>query len=370
MIIINLDYGVKTYSEQINNSDFSSLVLGVDVGGTNTNLGVAGVKDNSLKFLFSLSFKSKELNSLIPAVSETLTYASNKYDIVVEDSCIGAAGVVSPSQEYVKLTNVAWDVNSEELVQKTPLKSAVIINDFQTIGYGINLLDCKNPNDIFIVKSEQKKNQKMATKSILGAGTGLGKSILTYDEHFDAYIPIPSEGGHSDFPARNSFELELTDFIKKFRNISQPVTYEELLSGRGIESIYMFLKQSGKFIESQYSTEIERSNDKAATISKYRKDDELCAETFKLFTKFYGRCAKNFVLDSLSVGGLYIAGGIAAKNKDIFTTNDFLSEFEDAYRRSEVLKETPIYVINNYDVSLYGACFAAMYNKKKLEGEI
>ena len=299
-----------------------------------------------------------------------MDYSINKYDITVEDSCIGAAGVVSSSQDYVKLTNVAWDVSANELVQKTPLKSAVIINDFQTIGYGINLLDHKNPNDLFVVRPEQEKNQKMATKSILGAGTGLGKCILTYDEHFNAYVPIASEGGHGDFPARDNFELELIDFIKKFRNISQPITYEELLSGRGIESIYMFLKQSGKFIESRHSNEIENSNDRAAKISNYRKDDELCAETFKLFTKFYGRCAKNFVLDSLSVGGLYVAGGIAAKNKDIFTTNEFLSEFEDAYRRSEVLRETPIYVINNYDVSLYGACFAAMYNKKKLEGEI
>jgi glucokinase len=59
---------------------------------------------------------------------------------------------------------------------------------------------------------------------------------------------------------------------------------------------------------------------------------------------------------------LYIAGGIAAKNKEIFSSNDFIHEFENAYRRADFLKTIPIYVILNYDVSLYGACFAAMYN--------
>ena len=49
---INLDYSIKTHSEQINSSDFSSLVLGIDVGGTNTNMGEADIKDNSLKLLF------------------------------------------------------------------------------------------------------------------------------------------------------------------------------------------------------------------------------------------------------------------------------------------------------------------------------
>ena len=356
------------YTDEINKGEFSSYVLGVDIGGTNTNLGVAGIKDTSLKLLFSLNFISKELQSLIPVISETLNYTNDKYNIQIENACIGAAGVVSSSQDYVKLTNANWDVSSKEIIQKTFLKKAFIINDFQTIGYGINLLDCENPNDIFIVKSKQKKSQTNATKAILGAGTGLGKSILAYDEHFNAYIPIPSEGGHSDFPVGNSFELEIVDFIKKFRNITQPVTYEELLSGRGIESLYMFLKKTGKYPDSKYSEEIENSSDKAAIISKYRKENEICAETFKLFTRFYGRCAKNFVLDSMATEGLYIAGGIASKNKEIFTTTEFLSEFVNVYRRNDVLKETPIYVIVNYNVSLYGACFAAMYKMKKIEG--
>ena len=48
--------------------------------------------------------------------------------------------------------------------------------------------------------------------------------------------------------------------------------------------------------------------------------------------------------------------------RKIFKTKEFLDEFENAHQRKDVLNQTPIYVITNYDVSIYGACFAAMHN--------
>jgi len=361
VIFIQLNYTVKNYEKKINKDDFSSYVLGVDIGGTNTNLGVAGIKNNRPVLLFSIDFKSQELNSLTLAVKETLEYTKKQHGIEINHACIGAAGVVSVNQNFADLTNVEWNVNTDELLQETTLQSAFIINDFQAIGYGINLLNQNNTNDIFKVKEViNLSDPSKTTKAILGAGTGLGKSILIYDEHLNAYIPIPSEGGHSDFPAQNDFEFKLLEFIENLRNFSEPVCYEELLSGRGIESIYLYLKQNSNR-ETSYSKEIEKATDKAALISKYRTIDDTCKETFQLFTRFYGRCAKNFVLDTMATGGLYVAGGIASKNKDIFLSNEFLDEFENAYHRDDVLKQTPIYVIMNYDVSLYGTCFAAMY---------
>ena len=359
-------YDAKKFFEQINKDEFSSFVLGVDIGGTNTSLGVAGIKNTKMTLLFSLIFKSRHMTSLLPALRETLEFADKNFGITVESACIGAAGVVSPSGDYVELTNVEWNVITKEILENTSLDSVFIINDFLAVGYGINLLDHKNKKDVFMVRSGKNQYAKSAaTKVVLGAGTGLGKSILVYDEHLGIYVPIPSEGGHGDFPAQNDFEIELLGFIKKLKGISQPITYEELLSGRGIESIYLFLREKGDYPSTNYTEEIDETIDKTPLISKYKNLDDTCKETFCLFTRFYGRCAKNFVLDTLAYGGLYIGGGIASKNLDIFSTKDFIDEFENAYRRSDFLKEVPIYVVVNYDVSLYGACFAVMYNLKK-----
>ena len=344
-------------------------VLGIDIGGTNTNLGIAGVIKNTSTMLLSLHFKSQELTCLLPAVLETLEYINMNYNIDITSACIGASGVVSPNNDSAHLTNVQWDVKSDELIKETSLNSVFIINDFQTIGYGINLLDSNNKNDIFPVRIKREKEDNKETKAIIGAGTGLGKSILLFNTHYNAYIPIASEGGHGDFPVYNSYERDLVNFVKKLRNIKHPLTYEELLSGRGLESIYLYLRNLEKYKISKYTEEIDCSTDKSTLISKYKNKDETCNETFRLFARFYGRCAKNFVLDSLATGGLYIAGGIASKNLEIFSTKEFLNEFENAYRRSNILEKVPIYIIVNYDVSIYGACFAAMYNLNKLSGE-
>jgi len=362
---MSLRYTVKEYSDQSKQSDYPSYVVGVDIGGTNTNLGVAGIKNKKMDLLFSLSFKTNDLTSITPAVSTLLEYAKSNYNIDIKFCCIGAAGVVNHSGDYAKLTNAEWDVDTKEILNETSLSSCFIINDFQAIGYGINLLNYNNENDIYKIREiNNQSNTQNAIKVIIGAGTGLGKSILVHDKNFNAYVPIPSEGGHGDFPIQNDFEMELTNYLKENRSISQPLTYEELLSGRGLEGIYQFIKEKQQFENTRYTSEIESADEKSMLISKYRTADETCKETFRLFTRFYGRCAKNLVLDTLAYGGLYVAGGIASKNKDIFESKEFIDEFENSYRRSDVLKDTPIYVVVNYDVSLYGACFAAMYKFK------
>ena len=351
-------FEVKKSAKEVLRKRYSSYVLGVDVGGTNTNLGITGIKGKRPFLLFSLNFKTKELDSLIPAIKQSIEYSKKEYDIDIATACIGAAGVVSDSKDYVELTNIEWNISAKEIVEQTSLNEVIIINDFQAIGYGINLLDTKNKQDLYVVNP--KKSRPTSTKAIIGAGTGLGKSILTFDKNIDAHVPLASEGGHSEFPVQNNFEIGLTSFIKEKMGINEPISYEEVLSGRGLENIYYYLRKKQEHITTIYDRKIDDSPDKAEAISKYKKVDENCQEAFRLFAKFYGRCAKNFVLDSMALGGLYIAGGIAAKNKEIFDSKDFFDEFQNAYRRGEILREIPIYVIINYDVSLLGACFAAM----------
>lgn len=353
------EYEVKRFDEAQMSHQFENYVLGVDIGGTHVNIGVAGVAERKPVLLFSLNFSSGKLSSLSSAINETLRYAFSNHNIILHHACIGAAGVVSPSQDYAELTNVPWNIHVKEIIEETGLTNVFILNDFQTIGYGINLL---NEDDFVEIKPGGEQNLRHRTKAVIGAGTGLGKTILVYDDHSQVSRPLPSEGGHSDFPPQNEFELALTSFIKNMRKISKPLCYEEVLSGRGIENIYFFLRKHGQYSETRYSREIETSQEKAPLISKYSSVDETCAETLRLFTRFYGRCAKNFVLDTLATGGLYIAGGIAAKNHEIFTTTkDFLEEFTSADQRENILQQTPVYIILNYDVSLYGACLAAVH---------
>ena len=348
------EYTFKQYDFFHEKSTFSQYVMGVDIGGTNTNIAIAGVSKKIPKLLYSLHFKTKELSSLIPALNETLNYSKNQLDISISSCCIGGAGVVSREHDMVNLTNVSWDIDAATIKKHTSLTDIYMLNDFQIIGYGINLLNPENPQDLIVIKEGGEEKTNTSTKAVIGGGTGLGKSILAYHNELNAYIPLSSEGGHTDCPIYNNEELELAQYItNKILGIDEPITYEEILSGRGLENIYAYLHQTNTFNETIYTKEIDDADEKAPLISRYQSIDETCKEVFRIYTLFYARCAKNIALDSMATGGIYIAGGIASKNKKIFQT-------QTSYRRIDVLKRIPIYLIVNYDVSLYGACFAAM----------
>ena len=357
-----MNFVVKEHIKNFDKKIYSSFLFGADLGGTNTKIAVAGVKKSSLELIFSLFFISSEITYFSYALLECMNIAKAKFDIDLSAGCISAAGVVSEDQKNVSLTNQKMKINIEELIKKTGLKSVLLINDFEAVGFGINLLNFQNEKEVYTIRNNLNNIASKKTRAVIGAGTGLGKSILVFDEESNFYNPISSEGGHSDFPIYSDFERELANYIKNKKNIVEPLTYDELLSGRGIEIIYQFLREKNPNKITKYNREIDISKDKTPLIAQYKNLDETCKEVFNIFTIFYARCAKNFVLDSLAMSGLFIAGGIAAKNKEIFNSKEFLDEFENVYQYSNYIKKIPIFVILDENIGLKGACFAAKKN--------
>jgi glucokinase len=343
----------RIHQREVKPEEYDGFVLGGDVGGTHTNIAVAGAKAGKATLICSAHFESRKLTSLVPAIREILDYGRENYGIEVDRGCVGVAGAVTDSSR-AKPTNLPWDVDAEEIKEEFGLEEFRITNDFQIIGWGIDSL---KEGDLLEAKEGEPGFGE--NRAVIGAGTGLGKAILVFDGK--RYVPIPSEGGHADFPIHNQFELDLADSVRGGRET--PVSYEDLLSGRGIERIYDFLRERRGGTEK--TVEIEGAEDRAALISKYRETDPLCRETFGIYARCYGRCARNFVLEALSTGGLYIAGGIAAKNREIFVFPEFQAELINGEKQRHLLERTPVYVITNYDVSIMGACNAAVVSFDK-----
>jgi glucokinase len=338
----------RIHQQYVKTEEYDGFVLGGDVGGTHTNIAVAGEKDGEATLIYSTHFDSRKLTSLIPAMREALEYGRENYSIEADRGVMGVAGAMTDCSR-IKPTNLPWLVDAEEIKREFGLEKFRIMNDFQIIGYGIGSL---GDADLFVAKAGEPGFGE--TRAVIGAGTGLGKSILLFDGK--RYVPIPSEGGHADFPVHDQFDLDLTEHVRGKRE--NPASYEDLLSGRGIERIYEFLRKKRGGAEK--TAEINEAKDRAAMISRYKKTDPLCCETFGIYAKYYGRCAKNFVLESLATGGLYIAGGIAAKNREVFVSPEFQAEFLNAEKQRHLLEKTPVRVIVNYDVSIIGACNASV----------
>lgn len=333
-------------------SSFGYLLLGVDMGATNTRLGIFGVKGEKLKLLCCLKAKSGRLSSLIDAINETVGFAKKNFGYSLKKACIGVAGIVSKENGYAEMTNLNLKLDKKILLKNTKLKEMLFVNDFEAIGYGINILSKNN----FIAIKKSGKTVK-APVLVIGAGTGLGKATILYSNELKCYVPVPSEAGHADFAAQSKEEIKLVDFIKRHEKM-QNVSYEDILSGRGLIRIYDFLSSNG-IKSAEHSKEINKAKSKPELISKYRKTDITCKKTFDIFAQAYSKFVRNCAVDALPYGGIYIAGGIAPKNKEIFN-KDFIKTFEDNEKMKNILRKIPIYMISDENIGLMGAAFAGV----------
>lgn len=342
-----LPYTERIYRDKIPRGEEAILVA--DIGGTNSNFGVFMFRDSTIQLLVSLHIKSKNIQQFTPVIKDILAYLKKTYDVDIKKAVIAAAGVVSEKRDWAKPTNLNFAIDAHEIRANTSLACVYIVNDFEIIGYG---LDKINSKDLVLVNAG--KARRHANKIILGAGTGLGKCILYWNKHNNRYMPLASEGGHADFAPQTQEELDLALFIKKKEKITCNISWEDVLSGYGIQRMYRFFQSRNKHAVSdpEFNTNGGPPPDE---IFNSRNGDEHSRKTFELYTKIYARCAKDFALDALALGGVYIAGGIASKNLPLFELPIFMQEFVNCGKQAALLKEVPIYVITDYNVSLYGA---------------
>lgn len=325
------------------------IALGADIGGTNSNFGFFQLGESKPVLLFSLHTRSKTIVDFTQVVVDALAYARSTYNLSVYLACFAAAGVASDDRMRCKPTNLPFTVDIEEILKATKLKCAFLANDFEVIGHGLEMIDQKN-----IVQVKEGNARKYANKAIIGAGTGLGKVIMNWDiDHYGRYMPVCSEGGHADFPVHSEKELQLIFFIQTMISSKNPVSWEDVLSGYGISRLYKFFQSINSLKKS--SAQLTQLGLHPDEIFKSRHLDDHARNTFEWYSLFYGRCAKNFALESLALGGLYIAGGIAAKNVQLFQMHQFQQEFILNGKQQDLLTEIPIYVITDYNISLYGA---------------
>lgn len=338
----------------VNTEGYSLIILSADIGGTNANFTIVGFKNGRPEVLFSRRENSSSVPHFCQLVNNFLARAKEE-GFEPTEGCFAVAGPVEEEggNRLVRMTNAGLVVDTQELLRRTPLKQVEIMNDFEAISYAINLLQERD----FVTLSTGRE-VKGGTRVVIGAGTGLGKSILYWHGWLETYVPISSEGGHGDLPLLSEEELRLSAFIRKRSKIVENVVYEDVLSGRGLQDIYQYLNDS-KFPDSPAGLSPEE-------ISETKKSNPCSRETFRWFVEFYARCARNFALDALATGGLYVAGGIAARNPDSFA--DFTHEFikNDAYRR--ILERIPVHIVTNYDVSPIGAAHGFMVRQTLKRG--
>lgn len=322
------------------------LVLGADVGGTNTKIALAHFRDAG------------------PVLVERRVYPSRNYaalELIIEDflgtpgvapqagsiagACFAVAGPVENGRGH--LTNLPWQPDEAQIARRFGFPRARLINDFAAAGLGIAHL---SPDDVLALQAGT--GAERGERVVVGAGTGLGVAMLDWDE--TAYEIHPSEAGHTDFAPVDALQDEL---LVHLRRQFPRVSYERVLSGSGLGRILAFFIDRGTGEPSPALRDALERGEAARGITELALagQDELAVRTLDLFVSAYGAFAGNMALVTLARGGVYVAGGIAPKIADKLKEGGFMRAFTAKGRFRTLLESLPVRVVMNDQVGLYGA---------------
>jgi glucokinase len=313
------------------------LVLGGDIGGTNTRLCLVETDGNNESTRREEIYPSGN-EGLVPLVRQFLGDESN-----VHKACFALAGPVLNNK--CKITNLPWpELDAVKLQEELNIAKVSLINDFVAVGYNIVLEE--NQSLVTLQPGEFLPDAPIA---IIGAGTALGKAFAVPEG--DSYRVFPTEGGHQNFAPSDALSRELLEYLGFYGVID----VERIVSGSGIVNIFRFLRDR-KFPRENEGDFLLQSDPASAIAKGAEAGHFLCQQTMAIFVEAFGAAAGDMAVSFLPFGGLYIAGGIAAQYIELMQNGIFIKAFTDkAWVHPALLEKVPVHIVLNTLEGLRGA---------------
>jgi glucokinase len=324
-----------------------SMILAGDVGGTKTNLGLFEREGDRLRLARSDKFHSPDFPGLSAVIHAFLGAGTIREEI--EAACFGIPGPVIENR--ASTPNLAWVVDGGRIAADIRVERLALINDLVATAEGIPLLKAGE-----VAVLQEGSPEPAGNRALIAAGTGLGMAFLP--RVGDRWVPVPSEGGHADYPPRTEDEIDLLRYLREhFGRVSS----ERVASGMGLFNIYNFLRDVRKLPETpQVREALGRGEDPARVIGEAAMASgppgcDLCSRALDMLVVAYGALAGNLALLGTTTGGIYLGGGIAPKILPRLVLGPFLQAFIAKGRFVPYLEKIPVRVILNDQAALLGA---------------
>jgi len=329
------------------------MILAGDVGGTKCNLGLFLQEGLTLRSVFQRRLATREYAGFEDLVEDFLKQAiaadANAKAPAIDAAGFGVAGVVAGGRHYSE--NLPWVVDVSALAHKLNLKNIRLLNDLTATALSLERLSL---NDLVSLNSGSPARH--ATKAVIAAGTGLGEAILFWDG--EKYQVAAAEGGQAEFAPRTEREIQLLSHLR----VQLPhVSCEEIVSGRGFRRIHEFLNSAMRHASFE-SPEANTAGE--ITQLGLAQSCPVCVETLGFWTEIFGGVTGNFALQTMALGGIYIAGGIAVKILSKLKDGTFFKSFCGTSKLAPVLARIPISVVVNEDAPIWGAAYEALISSQ------
>jgi glucokinase len=332
----------------LDKSKVTIINLIADIGGTNIRIAQAKAMTSAndsrnIDITAIETYQCKAFSSLAEVLAHYIEVKALNNSVI--NACFAIACPVD--KDLISMTNLPWQFSQTELQKVLKLHTLNFINDYTAIAMAIPLL-----SDNQKVKIGGGSSIAGKPISVCGPGTGLGVANLIpiTVSGKEKWHCISGEGGHIDFAAIDDTEQKVMNFIQ---GIKKRVSYEQLLSGYGLEQIYQALL----FINQDKEINTPKDQLSAKDISTKALDGtcQQCGQALTLFCNVLGSFSGNLALIMNSQGGVYIAGGIVPRFIDYLKTSDFRARFEAKGRLSCITEQAPTYVITEQQPGLLGA---------------
>lgn len=319
-------------------------ILAADIGGTYSRFAL--FEDNPLRLIHkeSISSQTTSFSDILQKIMATPLFLSVQLDMFI----LAIAGPIY-NQDKVKPSNLPYPITKKDLLPFC--QNILFINDLEAQAWAC--LTTAMSDAILLFSEETPKplhnNSRLFSFSnnygrlgIIGAGTGLGMAVLESDNCGKAKI-ITSEGGHSTFPFITSYELDFGNFICQNKKLNY-ARLDDVLSGSGLTWLHLFLTK-------------EQLQPEEITL----KPDFILSETCAYFSRFYARICRSLALFYLTLQGIIITGGLAAKCSSLVNHTSFKEEFINIEGEHKIiLSQIPIWLNCNDTSGLWGAAQAGI----------
>ena len=251
-------------------------IIAADVGGTKTRLGFAD-SESPGKVFHEARYLSGKFDGFEPML-QTFIQDCGASCAGVDTLSLALPGLVCETS--ARLTNLPWTIEKQKLKDTFGIENVYFMNDFQASAFGTSQLQ---EEDLIILNSgviNPAVLQKNTTRVAVGAGTGLG--VAWVDDDITAGKRVAhahdTEGGHIDFAPTDDTQIELLKFLQqRFGHVS----YERILSGDGLVSLY-------QFCAAMQSSECQSDGIDAEWVNNQSENDELADRAVSLFVQIYG----------------------------------------------------------------------------------
>ena len=337
-------------------------LLAGDIGGTKTLLSLHDA--GSLQLLVQERYVSADwpdLGSMLCHFLEDWRCAAHRRPAV---ACLAVAGPVQAG--CARLTNLPWHLSEQDLARDCGIGMVELVNDFAVLIYGLPHLRGGQQASIRDGCPEVE-----GPLLILGAGTGLGVAIGV--PCGGALQALASEAAHGEFSPRSADEWELRQWLASDLALER-VSIERVVSGTGLGHVARWLLGRDPVAAGHPLQEMarrwgagaaeegsEREDLPAAVAAAATAGDPLARRALDLWLGAYGSVCGDLALTCLPRGGIWLAGGTAAKLLTDLRSPVFLQAFGAKGRLSPVLEPIPIQAVTDPAIgSFSAACRARM----------